>query len=261
MALWEVPGIELKCLVQPQDDCLRLYELSDWDISILGYDADVVVIGGNGLENFENTLYTFGNSQPAIIVSGYSLDLYQNSDTINTNDNTSHLYGQNPHAYMSVTCAKDMIKTINASFIELYPDKEEALDNSFKKASEQLAILENHIEEVRKYTVGKNVILMNETLVYTASDFGLNVEYQYDRESGTTLYGDSLDYAINEFKKTNANVILIEKQAPAELCDALTAEGFNVVKVDIMSSYRTTDDCDYISVQTTNADAILKAYN
>ena len=38
--------LQLKCLTQPQDGCLRDYALSDWDLSVVAYDADAVVLAG-----------------------------------------------------------------------------------------------------------------------------------------------------------------------------------------------------------------------
>ncbi len=50
------PGITLKCLVQPQDGCLRNYELSDWDAALLG-SADAAILSGRGLESFESGIF------------------------------------------------------------------------------------------------------------------------------------------------------------------------------------------------------------
>ena len=52
-----VPDVELRCLVQPQDGCLRAYQLSDWDDALLSSGANAVIMGGRGLESFESTLF------------------------------------------------------------------------------------------------------------------------------------------------------------------------------------------------------------
>ena len=59
-----IPSMELHCLVQPQDGCLRNYELSDWDLYLLAYSADAVIEGGRGLESFSSTLTAMGGKRP-----------------------------------------------------------------------------------------------------------------------------------------------------------------------------------------------------
>jgi ABC-type Zn uptake system ZnuABC Zn-binding protein ZnuA len=123
LVLDEIPGIRLKCLVQPQDDCLRLYELSDWDASVISYDADCIIIGGNGLESFENTVYSFGSNGPAVISATDSSDPYEYQIVENAGTNTGHLTGKNPDLYMSVTGAMEMVQTINTSIKTLFLKK------------------------------------------------------------------------------------------------------------------------------------------
>jgi len=57
-----------------------------------------------------------------------------------------------------------------------------------------------------------------------------------------------------------AKVVLIEKQAPKALIDALEAEGFAVAKIDILSTCRETDGSDgYFEAQRANARAVANA--
>ena len=257
-----ISGIRLKCLVQPQDDCLRLYDLSDWDASVLAYDADAVIIGGNGLESFESALYTFGDDGPAIITATHALTLFNQDGDSGIDGTTGHLADANPHLYMSVPGSRKMIAVISEALQELYPDLAEDIGKGMEAADSQLENLAAEMDEICADCRGGKVILMNEALIYTALDLGLTVEYRYDRESGTTLYGDSLEEAISEFNECGASVILIEKQAPEELTTALEAAGFKVALIDIMSSYSTdAGSSDYIDVQLANAKAIAEAFN
>ena len=57
----DVPALSLSCLTQPQDGCIRSYELSDWDYRTL-MEQDAVIFGGRGLESFESTLTQLGKA-------------------------------------------------------------------------------------------------------------------------------------------------------------------------------------------------------
>ena len=118
----KVPNVQLHCLVQPQDGCLRSYALSDWDIYMLASSADAVIMGGRGLESFENTLFSWENQGPAVAAVLYNLELYNQSDGDNSDDESSHLDGANPHLYMSLDGASQIIESIAASLMSVDPD-------------------------------------------------------------------------------------------------------------------------------------------
>lgn len=261
LVLEDISGVRLKCLVQPQDDCLRLYDLSDWDASVLAYDADAVIIGGNGLESFENALYTFGDGGPAVITATYGLSLFNDDGEAGIDGDTGHLSDANPHLYMSITGARSMLGVIAEALEELYPDKAGEIAANAQRAGGELAALRDEAKAICAETEGGKVILMNEALIYPALEYGLTVAYRYDRESGTTLYGTNLEDAVAAFDETGAKVILIEKQAPTELVRALEDAGYTVALIDIMSAYSNSDGAEaYIETQRANAQAIADAF-
>lgn len=261
LVLGDVPGIRLSCLVQPQDGCLRSYELSGWDLYMLAYDADCVIIGGRGLEDFESTLYSLGTSGPALVTALYGLNLYNQSDKTEVTEDSGHLVGANPHLYMAVSGAEHIAASIAEAMEELYPDLADEIAAGNEGAQAKLSALYDETQSICAGARGEKVILMNEALIYPAIEYGLEVAYWYDRESGTTLYGDGLADLLDDLSKTDANVILIEKQAPTELTDALEAAGYAVAKIDVMSSYSLDAGYEgYLGAQTANAHAIARAY-
>ena len=92
--------LQLKCLTQPQDGCLRDYALSDWDLSVVAYDADAVVLAGRGLESFESSLYALGKDGPAVITAMTGAVLYNQGKT--GGEETSHFETENPYYYLSI---------------------------------------------------------------------------------------------------------------------------------------------------------------
>lgn len=261
LMLEDIPGIRLKCLVQPQDDCLRLYELSDWDASVLAYDADAIIIGGSGLESFEGALYTFGDDGPAIITATHGIELIGSSSISADNADTDHFEGMNPHAYMSVLGASEIIDVIGSAMLKLYPEDSSEIGSGISKAKAALTELDTQINKVRNLVSGNKVIIMHEAMFYVAQDYGLETAYVYKRESGTTLYGDSLKTALAEMSTSGASVVMLEKQAPAELTGALEKAGYTIVLIDTMSSYASDSTGNgYIDAQLANAKSIADAF-
>jgi len=258
-----VSGIRLSCLTQPQDGCLRAYELSDWDLHMLAYDGDAIIMGGSGLESFSDMLYSLGNAGPAVISATYGLNLYNGDgeDVLITED-SSHLTGENPHYYMSIYGAGLMMGNIADALCELYPEKADEIEKNAAGAAEVLTDLKARAEEICADVQGEKVILMNEAMIYPAMEYGLEVEYWFDRESGDTLYGSGLESLLEELSQCEARVILIEKQAPSELVLALEDAGYSVALIDTMSSFAMGAAGEgYISAQLANAGAIAQAYN
>ncbi len=256
-----VPDAELRLLVQPQDGCLRAYRLSDWDARLLALGADAVVMGGRGLESFEETLFGWGDAGPAMSAVLYNLELY-NPGGSRDGESHSHLYGPNPHLYMSLEGAGCMLESIAATMQSLDPRYAGQYARNARSAQ---ACLEDALAQNRsalRDLSGSRVILMNEALIYVARDYGLEVADRIDRESGEGLYDRALSDCLARMSEAEAGVVLIEKQAPRALVEAFEAAGFSVARLDILSTHHEGEGFDaYIELQKSNAQAIRAAFD
>ncbi len=256
----DIPDAQLKLLAQPQDGCLRDYQLSDWDAALLSADADAILMGGRGLESFESLLFGWGESGPAVSAVLYNIELYNQDDTVN-GESESHLRGGNPHLYMSLEGAKEIILSASAMLQSLDPQYAKKYVENARNAVEVLdSLLTGNREALAKYE-GKSVILMNEALIYTARDYGLMPTAWIDRESGENLVDAQLDSCLERLEASGARVILIEKQAPQPLVEALKAQGYAVARLDVLSTHRADEGFDrYAEAQAANAQAIARAF-
>ena len=257
-----VPNARLHCLIQPQDGCMRSYQLSDWDIYLLANSADAVIAGGRGLESFESTLFSWGDKGPAVSAVLYNLELYEGQSAgETTSEDASHLEGPNPHLYMSVDGVEAMLEAVSGTLMALDPRYGELYADNEVRAEAALEGLRARMEGVKATCGGSRVILMNEALIYLALDCGLEVADWVDRESGVALYGSDLEDMLARLGKSNAKVVLIERQAPASLVEALRENGYSVALIDILSTHREGEGFDtYIHAQEDNADAVLRAF-
>lgn len=256
----DVPDARLKLLVQPQDGCLRDYALSDWDAAILSGGADAVIMGGRGLESFESTLFGWDASGPAVSAVLYNLELY-NQDKSADSDQESHLDGANPHLYMSISGAKNMIESVSASLQALDPGYAARYAQNAQDAEARLDALLQENRALLSDCEGESVILMNEALLYAANDYGLTVADWIDRESGEALVGNEIKALIGRLAACDAHVILIEKQAPRALKAALLKAGYGVAELDVMSNHREGEGFErYIEIQRANARAVSEAF-
>ena len=258
--LRDVPNVRLNCLVQPQDGCLRRYELSDWDRAVLG-EADAVIAGGRGLESFEGALFALGGDGPAVTAALYNLPLYNPATDSHDGESESHWEGPNPHLYMSVDGAKRIVESIAASMLTMDPDYGDLYEKNAREAGEALDALWEALSAAVDAISGQPVILMNEALVYVARDYGLDVVGQIERESGEALYDEALEKCLDTMRESGARVALIERQAPAAFVRALEEAGFRVARLDILSTRSEAAGFEtYLNVQRANAAALQEAY-
>ena len=256
----DVPGVELHCLVQPQDGCLRNYALSDWDLYLLGSAADMVVIGGRGLEAFESSLYALGEQGPAVLTAFAELTLYNEAAGEGSED-SSHWETANPHAYMSPALAKDALEAI-AEALSLYdPARASLYAENLQAGRKRLDDLETAMREAAADFRGRKVLVFNEALVYTAQALELEIDGWFSRESGQALSESEFARFQEAVAGSEARVVLVEKQAPASLIDQLESAGYCVARVDILSEIREASSADgYFAAQNASAEAVAEAF-
>ena len=260
----DVPNVTLRCLVQPQDGCLRRYSLSDWDLAVLSSSADAVIMGGRGLESFEETLFNWGENGPAMTAVLYNLELY--APEMSSSDGAeedSHWAGQNPHLYLSLDGAEEILESIAASMASLDPVYAERYNANTDAAAAELEALKAQIKAITGDLSGRRVLLMNEALVYVARDYGLEIVGRHERESGTDLSSTQLRQWLDALSKdVDAAVVLVERQAPKNLTDALEKAGYRVARIDILSTRRESDGFQgYLDAQLENARALAEAFS
>lgn len=256
-----VDSINLHCLVQPQDGCLRDYRLSDWDLALLA-GADAVIAGGCGLESFENTLYALGENGPMVISSLYGMDLVE-SNAVNTSaDSDSHWSGLNPHIYMHIDGAIEIAQRICAAMIMVDSEHESLYTANLETTVDKLNKLESTIQQTMQNLHKQRVIIMNEALVYAAKAYDLKVELCYARESGENLEENDLQQCLETLKASDSKVILIEKQAPHTLVKALRDAGFAVIPMNTMSTFQTGGGAAaYFNAHTENLHALTEIFS
>ena len=255
-----IEDVQLNCLVQPQDGCLRAYQLSDWDFALLS-SADALLIGGRGLESFEALLYALGEDGPAVSAVLSDADLTDMGAVNTDEDKPSHWLDDHPHIYMDTDGALEMIRSIASSLTLLDSAHEKQYAENLLAAENQLVSLKNELEAVLTPVQGNKAIVMNEALVYAGAAYGLDIDLCYERESGEELLGSDLQNCLDALQQSTAKVILLERQSPQSLCSALEAAGYSVAKLDVLSTRRAEEGFEgYLNAQRYNAQAIRDAF-
>ena len=258
--LKDVPGLELNCLVQPQDGCLRSYSLSDWDAR-LAAGADGLILAGEGLESFESWALALGESGPAVmrVYDGVEL-LGERVDADVSDEEINHFEGLNPWAWLSVDGARTMAESIAGMLSELDPDYAQMYEENFSAFSQELDALVEQMDEVMSGYQYQEAVLMHEGLKYMAQELGLNSVLTIEREPGEQTEGDDLTDLIEKINESGAKLLLVEKQIPTAFKRALEEAGFHLALIDTFSTHSAAaPEDDYQTTMLENVRQIVQA--
>ena len=248
-------NLEIHCLSQPQDGCIRAYTLSDWDLYMLIYSADAIISGGNGLESFADQLKNLGEKILPVAEVMLGLDFYRMNET-----GEGHFSGENPHLYMSVQGAEMIMENIAGALSLLDEDNADIYEENKIQMQSKLQEIGRTIDKETEVCGNIPAAVLNEALFYTATDCGLKIVDVCERESSEMLYGENLDNCLDNLIESGAKVILIEKQAPLKLIEALEGAGFSVAKLDVMSEMSEKDGAEgYFERLIENAQVVAAA--
>lgn len=235
----DVPDLSLSCLIQPQDGCLRSYSLSEWDYLILA-SRDAVICGGRGLESFSGTLSAMQDG-PIVITCLQGQTLKNDGEA---QDEESHLAGENPFLFLSAGGAMSIASTLAYSLIEIDPDYADTYRANLTEYLSRLDALAAEMAETMASVPSRRVALMNEGLSYLADQLALNVAVQIDHEPGVAVEDNDLDSVLSQLKEAQAEVVLLESQAPMHLVEDLQAAGYRVALIDILSAHAADGDLE-----------------
>ena len=223
-----VEQFEARQLMQPQLDCVRLYELSDWDVVQLSA-AELCVVWGEGLESFAGTL-TSAESGPAVItLADAGEDFGALAEELEDYDYYGHFSGADPHSYMSLARMDAALDALYESLALLYPELADALAANYTSMEEQLAEAQAALRDI---DAGDGAVaLLVEGLPYMAQELGLSWQYVYPREPASAVEGADWDELLERLSASGAAAVALERQAPAAITEGLRGAGWEVRQV------------------------------
>ncbi len=254
----DVPALSLTCLTQPQDGCIRSYELSDWDYAILK-NQDAVIFGGRGLESFEGTLSQLPNA-PILLSALEGLRLREETAGDTDDENDAHFSGENPWTFMSVAGAMEMSIAVAGDMMEIDEAYAEIYHENLSRYLDRLEKLIGDMSDLIADAPYRKVAVLHEGLTYFASQFSLNIACVYPREPGSDVTDNDLEALMETLRESGAQVVFLEEQAPGHLVSALEAAGYPVAKLDTMTAHPADGDTEvYERVMLENARAAQEA--
>lgn len=236
MILKDIPGMELRMLLQPQDAGLSSYTLSDWDIALID-GCDVLMLNGGGYEGFEASV----NSGDKIVISTVSGLKYSMDDVkVLTAEGEETDAKDNPWLFLCTDGAVQMAEAITANMLAVDEAYTQEYYRNLGSAREHLDKIDKEIRESALDGTIK-VAAGHKALYYTAKETGLFCNLVIDRLPAQDMTDEALSAILALLQENGISVILLESQAPNEISAYFEENGIKVIKLDIMTSLTEKD--------------------
>lgn len=256
-------NVEVKNLTNQTTGCLHDYQITTSDMIKLS-DADILVINGDGMENFIDKAIS---AYEDLEIVNASEGIKENHEELLENDfhedesehDHEHEHGSNSHYWVSVSLYMEQIKNIKDRLKILDPVNESIYEKNARDYLIKLQNLKNKMHEELDILENKNIITFHEAFDFFAEEFDLNIVSVIEREPGT--YPSSRDVAdiIDEVRTKNVNAIFVEPQYSRTAADTIAKEtNINVYMLDPIVTGDLEKDA-YIDIMEKNLNTLIEA--
>lgn len=225
------------------------FEPSAKDLRLVA-GADLLVLNGLGLDEvqFEKMKAAAGGGAKQVILGERvtkPLEAEEHDHDHGDGGHDHHHHGdKDPHAWLGIPQAKEMVTALRDRLKKLDPDH---ADGYTARADETL----KKLDELDKYGQGKlgdvanpNIVTFHESMRYFANHFGLNIVDAVRPSPNEEITAGRLGKLVEKCKEYNVGVIAVEPQYPQDkakvLADELSAKGLTVkvITLDPMETAR-----------------------
>ena len=249
-----VEDVNLVNLTSQTTGCLHDYQITTQDMIKLT-DADILVINGNGMENFiDKAMATYTDLK----IINASKDLKEHHEEEH-HEVDGHDHGDNSHYWVSISLYMEQIKNIKDELCKLDEKNKEKYEINASIYLNKLEELKQKMHSELDGFENKNIVTFHEAFDYFAEEFDLNIVSVIEREPGT--YPSSKDVAdiINEIKSKDVKAIFVEPQYSRTAAETIAREtSINVYTLDPVVTGELNKDA-YIKIMNENLETLKKA--
>lgn len=207
--------IDLTTLVGP-DSSAHDYEPTPANIKALG-DADLVIVNGISYENWIGRLIVASGYSGPIVVAG------KNITPLNINDKLE----QDPHAWQSLSNAKDYVRNIRDALIEADRPNSAKYKENTERYLKQIDEMEAWVvAEIAKVPPEKRmVITSHDAFQYFGRYYGVKFIAPASANNEASPSAASMAKIVDQMRKLNIRALFLENTGDGKLIKQLKNEG------------------------------------
>ena len=267
-----VSDVSLSNLTAATTGCLHDYQITTADMIKLS-KADILVINGDGMENFiQKAISTYPELDIINASEGIKenheeiLGIHEENETIHVNeesgekeDEHSHEHGENSHYWVSISLYIEQIKNIKDGLIKLNPENKEKYEENAQNYIEKLELLKAQMHEKLDDVENKKIVTFHEAFEYFAEEFDLEIAAVIEREPGTYPSSRDLARIVDLIGEKDIKAIFVEPQYSRSAADTIAQEtGIKVYTLDPIVTGKLSKD-SYINIMQKNLEVLEEA--
>ncbi len=259
-----IENVEVKNLTAPTTGCLHDYQITTSDMIKLSH-ADILVINGDGMENFIDkaiSLYpnlSIVDASEGILENHEELLEHQEEHEEIHSEGHDHEHEANCHYWVSITLQIEKIKNIKNELIKINPENAEKYEKNAKDYIEELEKLKEKMHKELDGIENTKIVTFHEAFDFFAEEFGLEISAVIEREPGTYPSAKELANIIDLVKEKDITTIFIEPQYSRSAADTISRETkAKVYMLDPIVSGGMNKDA-YINIMNQNLENLKQA--
>jgi zinc transport system substrate-binding protein len=257
----DAPGVTVALMLPASKGCPHGYDLTPGDGKRIA-EADVVVLNGGGLEEFDEKKIRRFSPTAKIIDSVKGMTLADaeccHDEEEEGAEHHHHESGKNPHTFTSPLMAAQQVKTIGDELAKADSSRAETYKKNAAAYAAKLEALGKEMKDALPKAKGAKVVTSHEIFQYLAADLGVKVVGEV--QSGGK--GDAPPKKLIEtIKKEKAAAIFTEPQYSTKKAEMIAKEaGVKTYQLDPIASGPDDAGADYYEkTMRANIDVLKKA--
>ena len=248
-------GLTVSRLVTESVSCLHDYALTVEQMKAIE-GADVVVLSGAGLEEFLEEALDSANT---IIDSSVGIELLEGGHDHHhegeEHDHEEHHHEQDPHIWLSPTCAMIQAENICSGLSARYPEYADIFGTNLEGLLADLSALQTYGETELSNLSSREILTFHDGFAYLAHEFDIEIVEAIEEESGAEASAKELIHLIEEVRHHDIHAIFVEENGSGSAASIIAAET-GTVKATL--SMAMSGD-DYFASMYLNIDSLKEA--
>lgn len=206
-------------------------ELFDPTIKTIEKLEDSNIYFSFDLFNFEHKLEDAVSNKSKIfnVLDNKNISLIKESDE--EHGTSDHDHGEyDPHVWFSINNISNIAENIKNILSEKYPEKKDIFEKNYISFISEIEDFKTKSSEKIANKKDKTFIIYHPALSYFAKDYGLKqIAIEQDGKEPTAQY---LTTIVNEIRKNNIKILLVQPQFPKTSTETISKEVSNVKIVE-----------------------------
>lgn len=243
-ALCAQTGLDVSLLIGESVSCLHDYTLSTAQMKKVE-NAQLVVISGAGLEDFQADLLAHGN---AICDASAHVPLLECE---HEHDHDGHDHEHDAHIWLSPANAKSMAQTICDGLSAQFPAHGGQFAENLDALLARLDALQAYGEQQLENLSCRELITFHDGFSYLADAFNLTILAAVEEESGSEASARELIELTELVRQHALPAVFHEVNGSVSACDVISHEtGVGVYALDMCMGDGNYFDCMYYNIDT-----------